>query len=538
MPASGCDCLEYDYIVVGSGVAGLWTAVHLAQYGRVAVVTKAELREGSTAYAQGGIAVALSDDDDAELHLRDTLAAGVGLCDVPAVEILAFEGPEAVRELVDLGARFDKNNGGFAFGREAAHSHRRILHAHGDATGAEVERALIEAIRGDSRVHVYERTQVAHLLVVDGACVGVQACDLDAGQPVYFIANATALATGGVGCLNRVTTNPAVVTGDGIALAYRAGAELRDIEFVQFHPTALAAPGFPKFLLSEALRGDGARLLNHDGETFMERHHKLGDLAPRDEVARAVVQEMKAARQPFVYLDLAPIGEARVEERFPTIVAECREKGFAVPERPVPVSPAAHYYMGGIATDVECRSSLPGLYAVGECGCISVHGANRLASNSLLDGLVFGKRCAKAMSEADVVSSVGKAQVRRREPRAVDVGSGFYHDLQAIMWDNMSVVRSDASLRNAVQGLEVLAPNVMQTDAPTQHGMEAANALLLAGLMAKAALSRKESRGAHYRVGHEETSGEFHAHTLVRLGSGGEPEMEYGPVSEGRVRER
>ena len=533
---STCDYLEYDFIVVGSGVAGLWTAVHLAEYGRVAVVTKAELREGSTAHAQGGIAVALADDDDPELHLRDTLAAGAGLCDAPAAEILAFEGPQAVTELMDLGARFDRNNGGFAFSREAAHSHRRILHAHGDATGAEIERALIEATRADSRVHVYEQTQAAHLLVVDGVCVGVQAYDLEAGQPVYFIANATALATGGVGCLYRVTTNPDVVTGDGIALAYRAGAELKDIEFVQFHPTALAAPGFPKFLLSEALRGDGARLLSHDGEPFMERYHKLGDLAPRDEVARAVVQEMKAAHQPFVYLDLAPIGEARVEERFPTIVAECREKGFAVPEEPVPVSPAAHYYMGGIATDVECRTSLPGLYAVGECSCISVHGANRLASNSLLDGLVFGKRCAKAMSEAEVVGSVGTAQVRRREPRAVDVGSGFYHDLQAIMWDNMGVVRSDAGLRNAVQGLAVLASNVTQTDAPIQHGMEAANALLLASLMAKAALSRKESRGAHYRVGHEESLREFQAHTLVRLNAGREPKIEYGPVSEGRVR--
>ena len=517
-------------------MAGLWTAVHLAEHGRVAVVTKAELRAGSTAHAQGGIAVALADDDDPELHLRDTLAAGAGLCDVPAAEILAFEGPQAVTELMDLGARFDRNNGGFAFSREAAHSARRILHAQGDATGAEVERALIEAIRADSRVHVYERTQAAHLLVVDGACVGVQAYDLEAGQPVHFVANATALATGGVGCLYRVTTNPAVVTGDGIALAYRAGAELKDIEFVQFHPTALAAPGFPKFLLSEALRGDGARLLSHDGEAFMPRYHKLGDLAPRDEVARAVVQEMKVARQPFVYLDLAPIGEARVEERFPTIVAECREKGFAVPEELVPVSPAAHYYMGGIATDVECRTSLPGLYAVGECSCISVHGANRLASNSLLDGLVFGKRCAKAMSEADGVSSVGRAQVKRREPHAVDVGSGFYHDLQAIMWDNMGVVRSEAGLRNAVRGLAVLASNVTQTDAPIQHGMEAANALVLASLMAKAALSRKESRGAHHQVGYEGTSPEFQAHTLVRLNAGGEPEIEYGPVSEGRVR--
>jgi L-aspartate oxidase len=535
---STCDFLEYDFIVVGSGVAGLWTATHLARYGRVAVITKAELREGSTAYAQGGIAVALRDDDDPELHLRDTVAAGGGLCDVPAVEILAFDGPDAVRELTELGARFDRDNGDFAFGREAAHSQRRILHADGDATGAEVERALIEATHTTRNVHVYEYTQATHLLVVDGACVGVQAYDLEVGQPVYFVANATAMATGGVGCLYRVTTNPPVATGDGVALAYRAGVHLRDTEFVQFHPTALASPGFPKFLLSEALRGDGARLLNHEGEAFMTRYHKLGDLAPRDEVARAVTQEMEAARQPFVYLDFAPIGRTRVEERFPTIVAECREKGFAVPDEPVPVSPAAHYYMGGIATDVDCGTSLPGLYAVGECSCISVHGANRLASNSLLDGLVFGSRCAQAMSKVGPVSSVKKTQVRRREPRAVDVGAGFYHDLQTIMWDNIGVVRSNASLRNALDGLAICERKVIQTDTPTRHGMEAANALLVAGLIAKAALSRKESRGAHYRSGYEHTSQEFQAHTLVRLGAGGEPEIDYGPVSEGRVRSR
>jgi len=533
---SKCEQLQYDFIVVGSGIAGLWTAVHLADTGKVALLTKEELRQGSTVHAQGGIAVALSDEDEPELHLRDTLEAGAGLCDVPAAEILVFEGPEAVRQLIERGVQFDMENSEYAFGREAAHSQRRIIHAHGDATGAEIERALAAAAGEHNNIDIFENTQAAHILTVDGRCVGIQAHDFAAGKPVFFVSGATALATGGLGCLYRVTTNPPVVTGDGIALAYRAGATLKDIEFVQFHPTALAAPGFPKFLMSEALRGDGAQLLNHNGEPFMQRHHKMGNLAPRDEVARAVMEEMKAAQQPFVYLDLQPIGKQRLEERFPTIVAECRDRGFAVPDQPVPVSPAAHYFMGGVDIDVDCMSSMPGLFAVGECGCISAHGANRLASNSLLEGLVFGRRCAIAMANAEALSAATIAEIARREPQAVPVGSGFYHDLRDIMWDNMGVVRSEATLRNALQHVAHLSVKVSESEEPTQDGMEAANALLLAGLMAKAALSRRESRGAHYRVEHQDTSRKMRQHTLVTTGDNGEPQIDYRPVELERLR--
>jgi len=350
------------------------------------------------------------------------------------------------------------------------------------------------------------------------------------------VSRATALATGGLGCLYRVTTNPPVVTGDGIALACRAGATLKDVEFVQFHPTSLAAPGFPKFLMSEALRGDGAQLVSHNGDPFMQRHHKMGNLAPRDEVARAVMEEMKAAQQPFVYLDLQPIGKQRLEERFPTIVAECRDRGFAVPDQPVPVSPAAHYFMGGVDTDIDCMSSMPGLFAVGECACISAHGANRLASNSLLEGLVFGRRCAIAMANAEALSAASIAELARREPQAVPVGSGFYHDLRDIMWDNMGVVRSGATLGNALQHVAHLSAKVSESKEPTQDGMEAANALLLAGLMAKAALSRRESRGAHYRVEHQDTSRKMRQHTLITTGDNGEPQIDYRPVELERLR--
>lgn len=527
---------EYDFIVVGSGVAGLWTAVHLARHGRVAVLTKDAINEGSTGYAQGGVAVALSEGDDPELHLRDTLEAGDGLCDVPAVEMLTFEGPGAVRELIAYGAQFDMARGEYMFGREAAHSHRRILHANGDQTGAEIERALVAAARASEQIDVLEHTGVGSLLMADGRCIGVQAHDFTTQATLFVTARATAFATGGVGCLYRVTTNPPVITGDGLALAYRAGARLADIEFVQFHPTALAAPGFPKFLLSEALRGDGARLRNARGEAFMKSYHALGDLAPRDEVARAVTSEMKAAQQPFVYLDLAPIGRQRLEERFPAIVRACREHGFDVPDTPVPVCPAAHYTMGGIDVDLDCRTSLPGLYAVGECSCVSVHGANRLASNSLLEGIVFGPRCAAAMSREQALDEQACRRVISAGPHVVEVGSGFYHDLLDLMWDNMGVVRSDATLRGAIQFLAHTSAKVGPSLAPTRYGIEQGNGLLVGKLMAAAALNRWESRGAHYRLDCDETSDQLRQHTVVYKGDDGAPVLEFRPVDLQRMR--
>ena len=533
---SACERAQYDFVVVGSGVAGLWTAVHLARHGRVAVLTKDVIEEGSTADAQGGVAVALSDGDDPELHLRDTLEAGDGLCDVPAVEVLAFEGPSAVRALIACGAEFDAADGEFIYGREAAHSHRRILHANGDQTGAEIERALVAAAHTSESIDVIDHVQVARLVTADGRCVGVQAVEWTSGRMVVYTARAVVLATGGVGCLYRVTTNPPVVTGDGMALAYRAGARLADLEFVQFHPTAMAAPGFPKFLLSEALRGDGARLRNARGEAFMKSYHPLGDLAPRDEVARAVTSEMKAAQQPFVYLDLAPIGKVRLEERFPAIVRACRERGFDVPGRPVPVCPAAHYMMGGIDVDLDCRSSLPGLYAVGECSCVSVHGANRLASNSLLEGIVFAPRCAAAMASEDEPTDSECRRAIAQLPELADVGSGFCHDLRDIMWDNMSVVRSDATLRLALQMLSHLSPMVGPSAAPTRYGMESANGLLVAGLMTEAALSRWESRGAHYRTDCTETSEQWRQHSIVYLGEDGALVVDHVPVELQRTR--
>lgn len=529
--------LEYDFIVVGSGVAGMWTAYNLAGAGRVALLTKDELQEGSTSYAQGGIAVAMGPEDDPELHLRDTLEAGDGLCDVPAVEVLTFEGPAAVERLIEVGMEFDKDNDHLAKGREAAHSHRRIIHAEGDATGSVVARTLANNVRAHENIDVMEFTQATRILTLGDRCVGVQAYQLNDEQHLLISAKATALATGGVGTVFRVTTNPPVVTGDGIALAFRAGVPVKDMEFVQFHPTALAAPGFPKFLMSEALRGDGARLVDQRRHPFMEDYHPMGDLAPRDDVARAVVEEMKKADQPFVYLDLKPIGKRQLEKHFPNIVHECREKGFDVPEDPVPVAPVAHYFMGGIDIDMHCQTSLCGLHAVGECGCLSVHGANRLASNSLLEGLVYGPICARSMRSMEPLSVRTREKVAAMSPAPVPVGQGFFHDLRDVMWDNVGIIRSNATLATAHQYIENMRSNVTETDSPTRFGMEGANALLVARLIATCASSRYESRGAHYRVGYPRAYEDMRQHTVVSISDGGEPVIEHRPVDQQRVKD-
>ncbi|MFO7948071.1 MAG: L-aspartate oxidase [Armatimonadota bacterium] len=527
----------YDYIVVGSGVAGMWTSLNLADDGRVALLTKDELQNGSTRYAQGGIAVAMAEDDDPELHLRDTLEAGDGLCDVPAVEVLTFDGPKRVRELIEAGVHFDRDNDHLSMGREAAHSHRRIIHSEGDATGAVISRELGRNVREHDNIDVLAFTMVTDILKSGDRCVGVQAFDLEANRHLMIAAKATALATGGVGAIFRVTTNPDVVTGDGIATAFRAGIPVKDMEFVQFHPTALAAPGFPKFLMSEALRGDGARLVDESRHPFMEEYHSMGDLAPRDEVSRAVIEEMQKARQPFVYLDLKPIGERQLEKHFPNIAAECREKGFDVPDEPVPVAPVAHYFMGGIDADMHCETILSGLHAVGECACLSVHGANRLASNSLLEGIVYGPICATSMKGADPLDEKTHKKVKQMSPESVTVGRGFFHDLRDIMWDNVGIIRSNATLARAQQYIENMRENLTVAEEPTRSGIEGANALLVARLISTCAGSRYESRGAHHRVGYSRTYREMRKHTIVHISDGGEPVIEHRPVDQQRVRD-
>ena len=380
-------------------MAGLRAAIELAEAGTVLVVAKDSLRESSSEYAQGGIAVALSDDDEVELHEQDTLYAGDGLCDGLAVRTLVEEGPAAIQELIEWGAAFDREGNKLAFTREGAHSRDRILHAHGDSTGREIARTLYQKACSLPNVTFRSYAATTELLVEDGVS-GAMIWDAQTQSEFPIQARAVLLATGGLGRVFLNTTNPEVATGDGVAMAYRAGAEISDIEFVQFHPTALAVEGAPRFLLSEALRGEGALLLNTRGERFMERYHPLKELAPRDVVARAIVSEMTRTGSPHVFLDITSRGESFVRDRFPRIYQTCLLYGVNIGTDPAPVAPAAHYAMGGVRTDLEGRTNVARLFAAGEAACTGVHGANRLASNSLLEGVVFGIRAGRAMREA------------------------------------------------------------------------------------------------------------------------------------------
>ncbi len=399
-----------DFLVVGGGVAGLRAAIGLAPAGRVLILTKAEPAESNTGYAQGGIAAAIGGDDTPALHARDTIRAGDGLCDEAAVQVLVEQGPAYVRELLAWGARFDRDAGGQpALGREAAHSVRRVLHA-GDATGREIGRVLWERARALPSIATIDHALVTELVVQQGRVTGVRYVDA-AGVSHEMRAAATLLATGGAGQVFRETTNPVVATGDGIALAYDAGARVADLEFIQFHPTALDVAGAPRFLISEALRGEGARLVNARGDAFMSAYDPAGDLAPRDIVARGIAREVERTGGP-VHLTLNHLDPDYVTKRFPTIAATLRDIGLDLARDPIPVGPAAHYIMGGVETDDWGRTSLEGLFAAGEVACTGVHGANRLASNSLLEGLVFGARAAMAMQEAPRAASLTTGSCR------------------------------------------------------------------------------------------------------------------------------
>jgi L-aspartate oxidase len=509
-----------DYIVIGSGVAGLRAAIGLARDGRVAVLTKDRLDESNTEYAQGGVAVAMSDVDEISLHVEDTLKAGAELCDERAVRVLVEEGPRYISELIEWGAQFDREGGALAFTQEAAHSRRRILHANGDSTGREIVRALIAHSRQQSNIQLVAHAATVGLIVEEGRCAGVRFIDPNESLRRELRARAVVLATGGAGQIFAQTTNPSVATGDGMAMAYAAGATMCDLEFVQFHPTALALEGAPRFLLSEALRGEGAILRNHEGEAFAKKYDDRGELAPRDIVARAIVAEMERTGAQCMYLDLAHLKADFLRERFPNIFETCLRYGLDLTKDRLPVSPAAHYVMGGVKTDTHGRTTLAALYAAGEVACTGVHGANRLASNSLLEGLVFGARAARAAIEDSSISLRREVwpQLRQRiemlqmtgpelsEPferhRSESVPVEF--DLsqwrldprvktrvREIMWRKVGLVRRAEGLRSAIEELAAMAgENVNQ---------RTRNFAALAKLMAEAALWREESRGAHFR---------------------------------------
>jgi len=486
---------------VGGGIAGLRAAIALAPSGRVLILTKAAAAEGNTGYAQGGIAAAVGPDDSPALHAADTIRAGDGLCDEGAVRVLVEEGPRYVYELVDWGARFERAaDGSLALGLEAAHSRRRVLHV-GDATGREIARALWQHVVRLPSVQTIAHSLVTELVTEGARVTGVRFFD-DEGIRRTVRASATLLATGGAGQVFRETTNPAVATGDGIALAYRAGARVADLEFVQFHPTALSKAGAPRFLISEALRGEGARLVNAAGEAFMVRYHADGDLAPRDVVARSIVRETDETGGQ-VFLTLAHLDAAHVRRRFPTIAAMCAQVGIDIATDPIPVGPAAHYMMGGIDTDEWGRTSLPGLYAAGETACTGVHGANRLASNSLLEGLVFGARSGSVMTETPRAAEPRPDRVSRPVPDVSAAPTGRTLDTDGIrdlMWRSAGLFRSRERLQSAVADLErACATGAPEHDALQADSWRRFNLLTVARLVARAALRREESRGGHFR---------------------------------------
>jgi L-aspartate oxidase len=486
--------LRTRILVIGSGIAGLHTAWRAAEQctsrGDVVLLTKRSLFDSATTYAQGGIAAALGAGDSPELHRRDTLAAGGILCDREAVDVLVSEGPRRVRELSDAGAHFDVGpRGEFLLGREAAHSERRIVHASGDRTGAEVVRTLVERVRADERITIIEHARALELIVENGACCGARVSER--GQALEVIADATVLATGGCGQVYLRTTNPPVATGDGYALAHRAGAELEDMEFIQFHPTALDTPETPLALISEAVRGEGATLVDANGVRFMPDVHPLAELAPRDIVARAVVRAQQDTGR--VFLDATHLGED-FATRFPGIFAVCMERGIDPRTQPIPVTPAAHYTMGGIVVDLAGRSTIPRLSAVGEVARTGVHGANRLASNSLLEGLVFAERVAH-----DVVTlpplEHEPARTSWSVPAPPDraISRDAAQRVRELMWKHAGIERTAIGLRECLAALESIVAE-LPPGATEEH-----NLALTAQLIAKSALMREESRGGHYR---------------------------------------
>jgi len=540
--ASSASDLEFDVLVIGTGIAGLLASAELGGRARVALLSKARVGESNTRYAQGGIAAAggpgrsvEKHGDSVEAHVGDTVAAGARFCNERAVRVLAAEGAELVEELVRFGVGFDAAEGGYALTREGGHSVRRIMHAGGDSTGEVIARALLEYVRGAGGVNAYEDRFVVDLIVEHGRCVGALALNSDTGEIERYRAGAVVLAAGGAGQIYRDTSNPPIATGDGVAMAYRAGAAVGDLEFVQFHPTTLPtdAPDRPNFLISEALRGEGAVLLNRRMERFAHRYHPDGELAPRDVVSRAIARELERCGGEHVWLDARHLGRDFLEERFPTIYRTCLDRGIDISREPVPVVPAAHYFMGGVLTDLRGRTTVEGLYACGETACTGVHGANRLAGNSLLEAVVFGRRAARdALAALEGRAPGGECPPRLERGLEADPGGiedpmprwdrvrfdesdrgtvlAAARDLRSLAVELIGVVRCGPGLEEALSRISGIAERLREAssggaggrrggDRSLVEALEMRNMVTVAHLVTRAAFLREESRGAHYR---------------------------------------
>ena len=498
-----------DVLVIGGGLAGLRAALAVPPEQSALVITKGSLRQSNSNYAQGGIAGVIDPEDRFEDHIEDTLSAGGGLCDPSVVELVVREAPERIGELIEWGTNFDQASGGLALGREGGHSHHRIVHALGDATGKEVMRAVIDRACSRPNVETWEHAFTLDLLTHEGRCRGALVWSRQHGQTLVW-ANQTILCTGGTGQIYRETTNPEVATGDGLAIAWRAGAELRDMEFMQFHPTVLYIAGSSRSLITEAMRGEGARLVDRDGHQFMNDYAPRGDLAPRDVVSRAIVTQMERTRHPNVYLDLTHLDPDAVRARFPGIAATCAEFALDITRDWIPVRPGAHYMVGGATVDVEGRTSVPGLWAAGECTSSGLHGANRLASNSLLEGLVFGAHAgAGAAREAAKLEDDFRGLPLANAPlddgaEVLDLAD-IRNSLKSLVWRSAGVRRERSRLLEAADNIDRLCNYVLARQFTDTSGWELQNMLTVARIVIEAALTREETRGVHYRTDFPET---------------------------------
>lgn len=511
---------DTDVVVVGTGIAGLYTALKISEYANVTLLCKKGLTESNTNWAQGGIAAAIAEGDSPDLHRADTLMAGAGVNDIEAVDVLVHEGPALVNDLIQLGTHFDTEGGHLALTQEGAHSRRRILHANGDATGAEIVRALAEQVAKHSNIRVVENAFAIDLITADnGSCKGV--LYQQDGQMIYIRCKATVLATGGAGNMYRYTTNPSVTTADGYGMAYRAGAQLQDLEFVQFHPTVLTYPGAPRFLISEAVRGEGAFLRNLAGERFMPAYHELEELAPRDIVARAIVSEIEKTKATHVFLDITHQPPELIKRRFPTIYEFCLSIGLDMTTDWIPVAPACHYVMGGVKTDLNGETNVRRLFACGEVSCTGVHGANRLASNSLSEAIVFGARIAGRVRELleEPNQYLELPDVPTRFPSPVQRIDERRLHMQKVMVRHVGVKRTSDSLQRALSELGKLTPMLSHAYAE-QSEWEYINLLTTAFLTTQAALLREESRGGHYRSDFPKARDQWLKHIVFQKGVG------------------